>query len=86
MPVFEVMPITDEIRKLIINRADASIIKQKAQQEGVTFLIHDGIRRIKEGITTIDEVLTVSHSEEDALMIDEEDIEPAHSTKKKKKE
>lgn len=65
LPIFEVVEMVDDIRKLVIERADASIIQQKAIELGYTLLIHDGIRRIAEGLTTIEEILTVAHSEED---------------------
>lgn len=72
IPIFEVMEIVDDIRTLIIARSDASVIQQKALELGDTLLIHDGIRRISEGLTTIEEVLTVAHSEEDMGAVTEE--------------
>ncbi len=68
--IFEVMEINDEIRKLIIQRADASIIRQKAIETGMNVLSADGIRLMKEGITTIEEVLAVSQVEDIDLNID----------------
>jgi len=65
MPIFEVMEIVDQLRPLIIQGSDASIIRKKAQELGVTFLLDDGIRRIKEGLTTVDEVLSVAFAEEE---------------------
>lgn len=65
LPIFEVVEMVDDIRKLVVERADASIIQQKAIELGYTLLIHDGIRRIAEGLTTVEEILTVAHSEED---------------------
>jgi general secretion pathway protein E len=67
LPIFEVLEITDEIRPLIVQGADASVIRRKTQELGVTFLLDDGIRRIKEGITTIDEVLGVAFTEEESI-------------------
>ena len=62
--IFEVMEITNEITRLIIQKADSSVIKQKAVEQGMTELGLDGIRLIKEGVTTIEEVLSVSHVNE----------------------
>lgn len=63
LPIFEIMEIVDELRPLVVQGADASIIRQKAKELGVTFLLDDGIRRIKEGITSVDEILSVAFAE-----------------------
>ncbi len=63
--IFEVMEINDPIRKLIVEHANASDIRKVAQKTtGMKLLIEDGIRRIKDGITTIEEILRVAHIEE----------------------
>jgi type IV pilus assembly protein PilB len=45
------------MRELIIDRAPAVVIKQKAIELGMTTLREDGLRCIYEGRTTIEEVL-----------------------------
>lgn len=64
MPIFEVMEVNDEIAKLIVQRVDASVIKEKALELGMTLLGVDGIRCIAQGQTTIEEVMSVSYVEE----------------------
>lgn len=64
MPIFEVMEINDEIAKLIVKRVDSSVIKDKAIDLGMTPLGLDGIRCIKNGFTTIEEVMSVAYVEE----------------------
>ena len=64
LAIFEMMPIEDEIAKLIVQRADAKIIRQKALEMGMTLLVTDGVRRIKEGVTTMEEVISVAFVEE----------------------
>ncbi len=64
LPLFEIMEITDQIATLIIQKADAVTIKNKALEQGMTLLINDGIRCVALGITTIEEVLGVAHFEE----------------------
>jgi general secretion pathway protein E len=64
LAIFEVMEVDDEIASLIVQRADASVIKRKALQQGMTTLGQDGLRYIKEGKTTIEEVLSVAFVEE----------------------
>lgn len=62
--VFEVMEVNDEISKLIVQKVDSSIIKQKAIETGMFLLGTDGLRCIKEGVTSIEEVLSVAYVEE----------------------
>jgi general secretion pathway protein E len=55
--IFEIMPMTDEIRMLILKEASAVQIREEAIQEGMVPLIKDGMLKVKEGITTVSEVL-----------------------------
>ncbi|MEK7517114.1 MAG: GspE/PulE family protein [Patescibacteria group bacterium] len=58
--IFEVLIIDEEIRRGIIERKDASEIKKIAVKNGMTTMIEDGLEKVKEGITTIDEVIRVT--------------------------
>jgi len=58
--IFEVLPITERIGRLILERAPASKIQQQAQEEGMITMTQDGYLKVIEGITTIEEVLRVS--------------------------
>lgn len=60
LAIFEVMKMTDDITRLTMERADTSQIRKQAVLDGMTLLLQDGIRKIKEGITTIEEVLAVA--------------------------
>lgn len=62
--VFEIMEMTPEVARLTMERADASVIRRQAQKDGMTLLVEDGIRRIKLGETTIEEVLSAAVAEE----------------------
>lgn len=62
--IFEVMDITPQIAHLIVEQADSNIIKQKTIEKGMITLAKDGIRNIKLGKTTIEEVLSVAFVEE----------------------
>jgi len=55
--LYELLNVTDPIRELVIERAPAVVIKQKAIELGMTTLREDGLRCIYEGRTTIEEVL-----------------------------
>lgn len=57
--IFEVLEMTDEIRRLIMENADADRIKEKAVEQGMTTMFEDAIEKILNGITTVEEVLRV---------------------------
>lgn len=61
--IFEVLPIGDEIRDLVMRRATSKEIKDKAIALGMRTLRQDGIEKVKRGLTTIDEVLRVTQVE-----------------------
>ena len=54
--IFEVLLINDQIRELIINNASSLEIRSKALETGYKPLIIDGVNKILEGITTLDEL------------------------------
>ena len=65
--IFEILPIDDDIRPLIIAHASASDIKQQAIAQGMKTLREDGWEKVLNGTTTIDEILRVT---EEAEIID----------------
>src|SRR4030043_1187358 len=58
--IFEVLPVTEKISRLILERAPASDIEKTAKDEGMITLKQDGYMKVVEGITTIEEVLRVA--------------------------
>jgi type II secretory ATPase GspE/PulE/Tfp pilus assembly ATPase PilB-like protein len=58
--IFEVLVIDDEVRKAIVERKDASVIRKIAVKNGMTTMLDDGLEKVKEGITTIDEIMRVT--------------------------
>jgi type II secretory ATPase GspE/PulE/Tfp pilus assembly ATPase PilB-like protein len=58
--VFEVLEVTKSIRDLITRRQDADIITQGAINEGMTTMLDDGLDKVLQGLTTIEEVLRVT--------------------------
>jgi general secretion pathway protein E len=65
LAIFELMLMSNEIAKLTIAKADMAVIRRQALAEGMTLLVTDGIRKIKLGLTTPEEVVRVATSEED---------------------
>jgi type II secretion system protein E len=67
--IYELLIVTEALRPLIMNRAPATTIAQRAIEAGMRTLRTDGWNKVKEGTTTIEEVLRVTQMEEhmDAL-------------------
>jgi type IV pilus assembly protein PilB len=55
--LYEVMEIGEELRELILVGASGLELRRKAVDEGMITLRHSGLRKVKEGVTTIDEVV-----------------------------
>ncbi|HOW35228.1 MAG TPA: ATPase, T2SS/T4P/T4SS family [Candidatus Omnitrophota bacterium] len=61
--IYEFLVLNEEIRDMILNRATAQQIKNKAIQAGMRTLRQDGWEKIKNGITTPGEVMRVTQEE-----------------------
>jgi type IV pilus assembly protein PilB len=55
--VYEVMPMTQRVRDLVLDRAPASDIKRAAIEDGMLTLRRDALEKLKRGITTAEEVM-----------------------------
>jgi len=60
MGIFEVLPVTEKLSKLILERGASSAIEKVAKEEGMISMKQDGYLKVLEGITTIEEVLRVA--------------------------
>jgi type IV pilus assembly protein PilB len=58
--LFEVIPISETIRQMILEKTNIEEMKKQSAKENNSTLRESGIKKIKEGITTIDEVLRVT--------------------------
>jgi len=58
--IFEMMVVTDDLRSLIIENASARDLRRVASRQGTTSLREDGFRHVREGRTTVEEVLRVT--------------------------
>ncbi|HXW86103.1 MAG TPA: type II secretion system protein GspE, partial [Candidatus Bathyarchaeia archaeon] len=63
--IFEIMEITPAISKLTMQRADTTVLREQATKDGMILLLQDGIRKIIDGLTTIEEVLSVATLEQE---------------------
>lgn len=62
--IYEICVVTEPLRRLIIQKATGSELKQRATQDGMVTLRQDGWRRVAQGITTVEEVVRVTQTDE----------------------
>ncbi len=58
--IYEVMPVTQEIRDLVLRNADSQEIRELAQRQGMRTLRQNALRKVIEGTTTLEEVVRVT--------------------------
>ncbi|MFA4998569.1 MAG: ATPase, T2SS/T4P/T4SS family [Candidatus Paceibacterota bacterium] len=57
--IYEVLPVTESIKELIVKQATSDQIQDQAQKEGMVTMIEDGFVKAAQGVTTIEEILRV---------------------------
>ncbi len=58
--IYEILPVTQTIKELIIKNATSDQVQAQAQKEGMRTMIEDGLIKATQGITSIEEVLRVT--------------------------
>ena len=58
--LYEVMPVSEELRELVLNGASATDIKKTAVSLGMMTLRQSGLLKLRQGLTTIEEVIRVT--------------------------
>jgi len=61
--VFEVLEVSERIRKLIVEKNDSDVILKAAIEEGMTTMLDDGLNKVAKGVTSLSEVLRVTKTE-----------------------
>jgi type IV pilus assembly protein PilB len=59
--IYQVMPITEELQRIILRDGSALEIAKQAQAEGVRSLRLSGLHKVKQGLTSLEEVLAVTN-------------------------
>jgi len=62
--IYELMVVDDDVRQCIYQRETAGAIKKIALEGGMTTLRMDGLEKVENGVTSLEEVLRVAHSDE----------------------
>lgn len=58
--IFEILEMNEAIRLLITKKSSADVINAKALEQGMTPLLYDGVSKVLNGTTTIEEVIKVA--------------------------
>ncbi|MCD4826520.1 MAG: Flp pilus assembly complex ATPase component TadA [Acholeplasmataceae bacterium] len=58
--IFEVLPISDEMQKLISQNANLNLLEAEARKIGMTSILSAGLKKVQEGITSLEEVMKVA--------------------------
>jgi type II secretory ATPase GspE/PulE/Tfp pilus assembly ATPase PilB-like protein len=61
--IYELFPITEEVRSLVLRRASTPEIRRQAVEGGMVSLRLDGWMKAREGLTTVDEILRVTQED-----------------------
>jgi type IV pilus assembly protein PilB len=59
--IYQVMPITEEIQRIILTQGTAMDIAQQAKREGVRDLRESGLVKVKAGLTSLEEIIAVTN-------------------------
>jgi type IV pilus assembly protein PilB len=59
--IYQVMPITEEIQKIILNTGSSMDIAEQAQRDGVRDLRQSGLLKVRSGMTTLEELISVTN-------------------------
>ncbi|MBM4373711.1 MAG: type II/IV secretion system protein [Deltaproteobacteria bacterium] len=62
--IYELFEISDAVRRLVMKRADATLIKAEARREGMLTLREAAVRKLLAGETSLEEVLAVTHPDD----------------------
>ncbi|RSL32262.1 type II secretion system protein GspE [Salibacterium salarium] len=63
LAIHELLEMDDTIRNMLMNHESIASLRQYALKEGMIFLIDDGLLKVKQGSTTIEEILRVAVDE-----------------------
>jgi general secretion pathway protein E len=64
--IHELFVLDDEMHRVIMSGADATVLHAAARKQGMTTLYEDGLRKVLQGVTSMEEVLRVTRDQSEA--------------------
>jgi type IV pilus assembly protein PilB len=61
MGIYEVMPITDDMRQVVMRNGTVLDIAEQAKKEGMRNLRQSGLMKVKQGLTSLEEIEAVTN-------------------------
>lgn len=61
--IYELMAMSDELKKLVLHNTSAGVLREAATREGMRTLREDGLEKVRLGITTLSEVIRITQEE-----------------------
>ena len=61
MAIYEIMPVSDALKRLIVDKADANVLGACALSEAMRNRRHDGMLKVIAGLTSLTEVARVTN-------------------------
>jgi len=61
--IFEILVVDDRLRTLVLTRADSEGIREQARAKGMRSILSSGAAKVREGVTSVEEVLRVTREE-----------------------
>ncbi|HMK43691.1 MAG TPA: type II secretion system ATPase GspE [Dissulfurispiraceae bacterium] len=58
--IYELLVVDEDIRRMVLKNVDSNQIREVARRNGMTTLLEYGVRKVREGVTTLSEVLRVT--------------------------
>ena len=59
--IYQVMPVTEDIQRIILRDGSALEIAEQARRDGVRSLRESGLHKARQGMTSLEEVLAVTN-------------------------
>jgi len=63
--IFEMLKMTDELEKIILGNLSESALREEAHRQGMSTMFQDGITKVLDGISSLEELLEVAQSARD---------------------
>ncbi|MBE9538064.1 MAG: Flp pilus assembly complex ATPase component TadA, partial [Proteobacteria bacterium] len=70
--IHELFPLDEEMHRVILSGADATVLHAAARKQGMITLYEDGLRKVVEGVTSMQEVMRVTQDQGEVQMAAEE--------------
>lgn len=84
--VFEMMVVTPELIDLIVANVPTAVMREQARKDGMSSILEDGLEKVGQAVTTLEEVLRISVLDKVADMIYAEIKKPEEKRETRKEE